>query len=125
MFHVPPERYRVLDGPMGSDPGIPAGAFVVDSCEAGWSLVLIADDGRAPGHETDWEHVSVRAESRRRSRIPTWREMAQIKDLCWDDDDVVVQFHPAKSEYVNQHPHVLHLWRPVRDPLPVPPRRLV
>jgi hypothetical protein len=47
--------------------------------------------------------------------------MAYVKDLCWDAEDVVMQLHPRKSEYVNNHPHVLHLWRPVDVEIPTPP----
>lgn len=125
MFHVPAERYRIVDGPMGSDPATPAGAFVVESVEPGWALILICDDGRAPGLDTGWEHVSVHATRRRHSRTPTWREMTQTKDLCWGPEDVVIQIHPAASAYVNTHPDVLHLWRPIDGRLPLPPRELV
>jgi hypothetical protein len=54
-------------------------------------------------------------------RTPTWREMSYVKDLCWDGEDVVMQLHPKRSEYVNNHPHVLHLWRPVDAEIPTPP----
>ena len=128
MFTVPSERYRMTVGPMASDPGINAGAFLIDSVENGWALLLICDDGLAPGLESRWEHVSLRAVTRRvpeRSRVPTWREMVQVKDLCWSDDDVVIQIHPARRDYVNRHPHVLHLWRPLDVAVPVPPTILV
>jgi hypothetical protein len=123
MFHVPAERWRVQDGPMGTPPDAGNfGAFLIDSCEPGWSLVLVADDGT----ETAWEHVSVRAmRDGKRSRVPSWREMCYVKDLCWGPDDVVMQLHPAQREYVNQHPHVLHLWRPRTGEVPCPPRELV
>jgi len=123
---------------MASEPGWGGGAFLIDSVEPGWTLILIADDGRAPGLATGWEHVSARAvhgeaadllahvrPSRTRGRIPSWREMAQVKDLCWDADDVVVQYHPARSRYVNRHAHVLHLWRPIHVAIPTPPLELV
>lgn len=58
-------------------------------------------------------------------RTPNWREMSYVKDLCWDAEDVVIQFHPRKSEYVNNHPHVLHLWRNTRVEMPTPPPELV
>jgi len=45
--------------------------------------------------------------------------------LFWDAEDVVIQYHPAKSEYVNVHDNCLHLWRPVGVELPTPPRELV
>jgi len=99
------------------------GAFSLFSCEPGWQLFLIASDGAG------WEHVSVHARrsgAAAQQRTPTWREMCLVKDACWDDpEDVVVQFHPRRSEYVNQHPHVLHLWRPVSVALPTPDPILV
>ena len=39
--------------------------------------------------------------------------MCFIKDVVWDEEDVVIQYHPQKSEYVTLHGHCLHLWRPV------------
>jgi hypothetical protein len=123
-FRVP-ERARVTDGPTGSSVADGAnGAFLIDSPEPGWRLALIASDGA----ENGWEHVSVHAYRPRAphaSRVPTWREMTFVKDLCWDDEDVVMQLHPARSTYVNVHPDVLHLWRPRDQTIPTPPRDLV
>src|SRR4030095_1732030 len=114
-FHVP-EASRVMDHPtMGSTAGDGNnGCFDLDSPEPGWRLVIICSDGSDVAEK--WEHVSVHAYrgrlgDPRKMRVPTWREMSYIKDLCWDDEDVVMQLHPKKSEYVNNHPYVLHLWR--------------
>lgn len=54
-------------------------------------------------------------------RTPNWKEMSYVKRLCWDEEDVVMQLHPRESEYVNCHPHVLHLWRPIDQEIPTPP----
>ena len=35
------------------------------------------------------------------------------KALFWDEDDCVIQYHPPRSEYVNNHQNCLHLWRPI------------
>jgi hypothetical protein len=78
-------------------------------------LSVIASDGAG------WEHVSVST----KVRCPTWMEMCFVKGLFWDDEDLVIQYHPRKSEYVNQHPRTLHLWRPVGVELPTPPAILV
>lgn len=122
-----PERARVTDGPMGTAPGAGCyGAFRLDGLQ-GWSLYVLADDGTGPAPSArGWEHVSVRAfrdSGHERSRVPTWKEMCFVKDLFWDPDDVVIQLHPRRSEYVNNHPHVLHLWR--HADIPTPPRDLV
>ena len=69
----------------------------------------------------DWEHVSVSF----KDRCPTWEEMCIIKDLFWEEDEVVVQYHPDKKHYVNCHPFCLHLWKPIGMQLLVPPSELV
>lgn len=78
----------------------------------GYSLRCIASDGMG------WQHVSVSIE--RDNRPPKWEIMCQVKDLFWEDENWVVQFHPAKSEYVNHHPGCLHLWRSMEKPFPTP-----
>ena len=60
-------------------------------------------------NEEGWEHVSVELYAR---RLPTYEEMQLIKEILWDDEEMVVQIHPKKSEYVNIT-DALHLWRPV------------
>ncbi len=125
-FHVP-ERWRNTDhsilGTTKADGN--NGAFAVPSPEPGWTLALICSDGSSgstPELDVPWEHVSIHAYRGKQSqRTPTWKEMAYVKDLCWDDDDVVMQLHPARASYVNIHPHTLHLWRPTRAMIPLPP----
>jgi len=64
-----------------------------------------------------WEHVSVSTNK----RCLTWDEMCIIKDIFFRDDELVVQYHPPKTEYKNLHPYSLHLWRPKNEYLPAPP----
>jgi hypothetical protein len=64
-----------------------------------------------------WEHVSVSTPV----RTPTWAEMCFVKRQFWDDEDTVVQFHPPRSAYVNNHDYCLHLWRPIGIEIPTPP----
>src|SRR5262245_32080714 len=105
---------RITSGRMASDASYGNnGAFDIESPEPGWRLAIIASDGSEDcGVEgaLGWEHVSLRAYRGAQNRTPTWKEMAFIKGLFWDDEDVVMQLHPRKSEYVNVHPYVLHLW---------------
>lgn len=114
MFKVP-EKFRITDGPYGSTAEFGnSGAFDV-RLKNGQRVFVIASDG------FDWEHVSVS----RSDRCPTWDEMCQIKDMFWGEDDCVVQFHPPKSEYVNNHPNCLHLWRHAECDFKTPPSILV
>lgn len=76
-----------------------------------------------------WEHVSVSpripATMDPKGRTPRWEEMCFIKEKFWGDDEMVVQYHPAKKDYVNNHPDVLHMWKPVDKDYPTPPKELV
>jgi hypothetical protein len=76
----------------------------------------ILSSGTGPDAE-GWEHVSVSTER----RIPNWIEMCFVKNLFWREDECAVQYHPAKSEYVNHHPNCLHIWKPINAVMPTPP----
>jgi len=78
-------------------------------------LVVVASWGGG------WEHVSVSFSH----RCPTWDEMCIVKDLFWNEDECVVQYHPPKTEYVNNHPHCLHLWKKIGSDFETPPKRFV
>lgn len=114
------ERARETTGEWATPRGERYGRFRLISNE-GTRLLVIASPGSA---EVPWEHVSVSARALnfiKSVRCPTWEEMAWIKSLFWDDEDAVVEYHPPKSEYVNYHPHTLHLWKPLDHYLPLPP----
>ncbi len=69
----------------------------------------------------NWEHVSVS----RQDKCPVWEEMDYIKRLFWDDKEPVMQLHPPRSQWVNNHPYCLHLWKPMRQEIPLPPTKMV
>jgi hypothetical protein len=113
-FHVPHDR-RILRGPLASDDSVGNnGAFDVPAIIGDRALMVIASDGLG------WEHVSVHVDEKGKPRTPTWTEMCGIKDLFWDEEDVVVQYHPRRSQYRNLHQHTLHLWRPIGVEMPTP-----
>ena len=70
-----------------------------------------------------WEHVSV--SPFKKHITPSWDDMCKIKDMFFEEEETVVQYHPAKSEYVNNMPNCLHLWRPLVDVMPTPPSIMV
>lgn len=70
-----------------------------------------------------WDHVSVAPYNRR--VVPTWDDMCRLKDMFFREDEIAVQYHPPKSEYVNNVPNCLHLWRPTEAEMPTPPAILV
>ena len=114
-------RYR--SGPMASPAGHPYGCFRVMGPSGRFLRIICAcaTDREAAG----WEHVSVSIDTNNKTiktHPPNWNEMNFVKDLFWEDDETVLQFHPLKTEYVNIHPGVLHLWRQVGVNHPLPPQ---
>lgn len=123
MFKVP-EQYRVKTGAMASCVADGNNGYFVIPMSGRTLAHVIASDGLR------WEHVSVHMETTERGkkssdRTPTWAEMCRIKNLFWDDEDTVIQYHPPKSEYINNHKYCLHLWRPIGVEIPRPPSFLV
>lgn len=119
MFKVP-EKYRITSGPFASDSSYGnCGAFTVpienDRSRKTRVFNVIASDGEG------WEHVSVSLPD----RCPVWEEMCIIKGFFWDDETAVMQLHPPKSDYVNNHNFCLHLWRPTKQQIPLPDSILV
>ena len=68
-----------------------------------------------------WDHVSVSWSN----RTPTWGEMCVVKDIFFLPEETCIEYHPAQSEYVNQHPYCLHIWRPQHEEIPKPPMWMV
>jgi len=111
-------KNRVRGGMYGSDASLGFnGMFEFALPGEARRIRCLASDGRG------WQHVSVSFGPGSKS-APSWELMCQIKDLFFEPEDVVVQFHPARSQYVNNHGGCLHLWRcidgreqPAPDPI--------
>lgn len=70
-----------------------------------------------------WEHVSV--SPLKRKVTPTWETMCKVKDIFYREDEAVIQIHPPRTEYVNNLPHCLHLWRAIDQEMVLPPSFMV
>ena len=68
-----------------------------------------------------FEHCSVSMAT----RCPSWEQMCAVKDAFWNDNEVCMQLHPAKKDYVNNHPYCLHIWKPIDKEIPLPPTIMV
>lgn len=113
--HKKAEKYRITKGPMASDKSYGNnGAFFIPGPCKELLKVIVSDQG-------GWDHCSVSLET----RTPTWKEMCFIKELFWNLDETVIQYHPPEVDYVNVHPFVLHLWRPQNIEIPWPPLEFV
>jgi hypothetical protein len=121
------ENYRELTGYFASTYGDLFGAFrVPPTAEGRRRLDIIASDGNdESGIAQGWEHVSVKVHVGIYTYTPTWDEMSWVKDQFWEPEDLVLQFHPPKSLYVNVHSNVLHLWRKATLKIELPPKELI
>lgn len=100
---------------VGSLGGAYTGVFLVPSCTDKGAIKVIASA------VLEWDHVSIS----RRDRVPDWAEMCQIKELFFEENETAMQLHPPRSEWINNHPTCLHLWRPTDVEIPRPPGELV
>jgi hypothetical protein len=117
---LPPEveakRIKVPGFEIGHGPN---GAFLIRG-PTGADLRIIASDGLDPRAE-GWEHVSVSV----RHRIPNWTEMSMAKDMFFEPEETVLQLHVPRSQWIDNNPRVLHLWRHPNHVIPLPPPILV
>lgn len=94
--------------------GIAAEAYLASSKKNAPAKVIASWGG-------GWDHVSVSF----RNRCPTWEEMSEIKRLFFYPEETAWEYHPMESEYVNQHPYCLHIWRYQKPGMVMPPSWMV
>jgi hypothetical protein len=99
------------------------GAFIIpfQALKVTRRLACIASD------QEGWEHVSVTDQTTRYSQklCPNWEMMCRVKRAFWDDEETVVEFHVPMSEWINEHPGCLHLWKKTGYEFPRPPALFV
>jgi len=72
-----------------------------------------------------WDHVSAHVETAAGPDTPTWAEMDLVYRLLFHPCEPAMQLHVPPSMKKNAHNHTLHLWRPQRETIPLPPREFV
>lgn len=119
-IHDIAEKGRYSVPPFNSDRGDTFGHFRLTAPTGAFVFVIAAD-----GTETRFDHVSVSVQREKDGsparRCPTWEEMCFIRNLFWEPEECVIQYHPPASKYVNAHPYVLHLWKPLDTVIETPP----
>lgn len=119
-------QYRVRNGRHASDDSYGLNgmfAFTLTYNKSNGSktndrVLVVASDGLG------WEHVSVSLPDHP-TTCPRWELMCVVKTMFFGEEAAVVQFHPPSSDYVNNHPGCLHLWRPTEVSFPMPPSIMV
>lgn len=124
MMNVP-NHNRVTKGKFATEPAAGNNGVFIIPIRKGkfiyYAKCIASDVG-------EWEHVSVSLLDNKGKpilRTPTWEEMCEIKNIFWDKNDEVIQIHPPEKEYVNIHPHCLHLWRSTAMEQSLPPKIFV
>jgi hypothetical protein len=90
-----------------------AGAFTIAAYDGSLHVIATSSD--------EWDHVSVS----RADRTPTWEEMEQVKRLFFKDHEIAYQLHVNTKDHVNIHNNCLHIWRPHKEAIPLPPKEFV
>ena len=113
------EKLRVLDNPIINQLFVPQETGSIEGLfEIPYgNKKLIVMSGCGDG----WDHVSVSL----RHRAPTWEEMCFIKNLFFEKDELVLQFHPPEKDYINCCKNCLHLWRPWNQDIKLPPKEML
>lgn len=57
----------------------------------------------------EWEHIALDLEEHR--RCASYEEMSALKETFWEENEIAIQVHPKKSDYINLKHYALHLWR--------------
>lgn len=70
----------------------------------------------------EWDHVSVSTDKK---RCPTWAEMSYIRSKFFAPDEVCMELHVAAKDHISIDDYTLHLWRPQRADIPLPPHWMV
>lgn len=95
--------------------------------ETGGYLFLTSPHGRVlkviASWGGGWDHVSVSVDYS--TQPPTWAEMEFVKRTFFRKDECAMQLHVPEEEHINVHPGVLHIWRPQKGQIPMPPRIMV
>lgn len=96
------------------------GHIAIDCSDDGMAVVLNCENVPLEvifSWGMEWEHASVVVTE----RCPTWHEMCFVRDFFWNANECVVQYHPPDETYINVHNHCLHLWRSIKETVPMPP----
>ena len=111
---IPMQRYMVRGEIAESSFGGIAWRCVAGSCRGLAVLLSVAREGDG----FMWLHVSTS----RQDRTPSHDDLCAVKNQ-FIGDRLAVQVFPPRSEYVNYHPHTLHLWSRLDGPRLVPDLR--
>lgn len=68
-----------------------------------------------------WDHISIVVITKNgMARIAASEEIERLKKMFFGDE-VTIEVHPKKKDYINIDEVMLHVWRPLGKDLPLPP----
>lgn len=115
------EEFRCKDYSIwSSEKGDTFGVFIIRI--GSYALLCIVGDGHF------WDHVSVTVrdkKGRQIKRLPNYNELCKVKNLFFEDDEIVVHYFVPATDHVNINDWCLHLWKHQQKPFPRPPMYMV
>jgi hypothetical protein len=58
-------------------------------------------------------------------RCPKWDEMKYVKELFFEPNETVIQFHPPIADNISINDYVLHLWKNNNQEIQLPPKYMI
>ena len=113
MRHLRNKRIAQHAHPDSPENNAGGGVFLIETPDG--NILIQASNGLG------WDHVSVSLVD----RCPTWQEMEMVKRLFFYPEEVCMQLHVAESEHISVMPYCLHIWRPQKEGIPLPPSMMV
>jgi hypothetical protein len=111
------EKHRVDDAVIrGALARIPPSWTLIEEIADGaafrrGSLQVLFSVSHQPNDDRVWIHVSVCGRTGRdKYYLPSWEELKRVKNDFIGDDRWAYQVLPPQTQYVNDHPFVLHLF---------------
>ena len=71
------------------------------------AVVISLEPQKSPS--VRWLHASASFGD----HTPSWSDMSEVKETFFGAETMAVQMHAPRSQWVNEHPYTLHLWRNV------------
>ena len=110
-------RHTKEGATLASKTGDRFGVFYIENAGTGFTVIFDSGEPKDGQLGTGWEHAQLSVKQPSGDpRPPSWSEARWLKDLFWDDTEVVAQIYAKK---VNQESG-LHLWKPVGFDFPSP-----
>lgn len=110
------EKYAIDIG-LGPAISLHSGSFLYPMENDKNAFIISTKDRRG------WNHVSIHLQNDLGeciTKVPSHEDMQVIRNLFFNSEDLVQEFHPEKKDYINNHSYTLHLWESTEEKVEKP-----